>query len=293
MPARNAAPRNNQGYARQQDGQQYPPMGQVESGISMVSGPIVPGVFPSLLDRLLPVKPSWRTFTTFITFVDLFMFIATLIVGAVKFDGAIVKGNSMGGPSGQTLKFMGAQWEPEIRDGAIWLLFSPIILHAGIMHIFSNTLMQLRFGYVLEARWGTWWLAFIYVLCGLGASLLSCVAAPDTISVGASGALTGLLGADLAYLAYNWAEIPHRSSELCFLIMLIILNTILGAGNKEINNWAHLGGFLTGLLAAVCFVPRLVIRSNEKVLRGLSGAVTFGFLLLLCLLLWVANPKDL
>lgn len=77
----------------------------------------------------------WKSMTTFVSILDVVMFIITLIVGAAEFDGAFVKGNDMGGPSTVTLCHMGGKWEPSIQAGHVWRLFTAILLHAGFLHI--------------------------------------------------------------------------------------------------------------------------------------------------------------
>lgn len=181
-----------------------------ETGISMMQPkPRPDGLEPSLSQRIFP-GITWMAMTTFVTLLDVALFVITLIVGGAKFDGAFVEDNKMGGPSATTLCNMGGKWEPSIRDGHVWRLFTAILLHAGVMHIASNAFFQLRFGYITEQRWGSGRWTAIYVLAGLMSSLWSTVMGPTNVSVGASGALFGIVGADFAYLIYNWAQIPHN-----------------------------------------------------------------------------------
>lgn len=54
------------------------------------------------------------------------------------------------------------------------------------------------------SRWGWLRFAVIYFLCGIGGCMLSCIISPFVVGVGASGALFGIVGADIPYLIYNW-----------------------------------------------------------------------------------------
>lgn len=103
------------------------------------------------------------------------------------------------------------------NDLELWRLFTPIFLHAGILHLAGNMFFQLRFGYVLEDRWNWKRFSFIYIAAGVMASLWSAVLAFKTVSVGASGALAGLLGADITYIAYNWVSSAarHKAASQC------------------------------------------------------------------------------
>lgn len=89
-----------------------------------------------------PLRIGWKRATTVIVILNFVMFLITLIVGGAKCDGAFVKGNEMAGPSAATLAFMGGKCEPAIRDGEFWLLFTPMILHSGILHLASNSFFQ-------------------------------------------------------------------------------------------------------------------------------------------------------
>jgi membrane associated rhomboid family serine protease len=60
----------------------------------------------------------------------------------------------------------------------------------------------MRFGYTFELRWTVQRLIIVYAMTGIGATMWSCVLSPESVSVGASGALFGLLGADISYLVY-------------------------------------------------------------------------------------------
>jgi rhomboid protease GluP len=133
---------------------------------------------------------------------------------------------------------------PDIKAGAVWRLVTPIILHAGIIHILGNLFFQTRFGYTLELRWGKTKFLIIYICSGIMAAFWSTVISFNTISVGASGALFGLVGADLSYLIYNWVEIPHRQQEAFFLAVMTIINFLMGASSTGIDNYAHLGGLV-------------------------------------------------
>jgi len=272
---------------RQQRDAPYPGVLQPEErGISLMG---VAGPMPTLWEKLCP-RLNPFTVTAILSVIQVIIFIVTLIVGQAKFDGAFVASNSMGGPSAETLLYMGGKYTPDIRDHyQVWRLITPVFLHAGILHIFFNLLFQCRFGFTFELRWTIPRYIIIYVMCGIGASLWSAVLSPVSVSVGASGALFGLLGADISYLVLNWAEIPQRGMEACTLVFVIIINLLYGI-SPEIDNSAHGGGLVTGLIAAPWVLPMLVPRTNEKLIRGISGAITMGVYLLFVLLIWVGNP---
>jgi len=258
-------------------------------GISMMAPqPRADGMQPELSERIFP-GIKWRSVVTVVSIIQVVLFIIELIVGGAKYDGAFVKGNDMGGPSAQTLCNMGGKWEPDIRAGAVWRLLTAIVLHAGILHLASNMFFQLRFGFITELRWGRWrWLG-LYVLAGVMASLWSTKLGPHSVSVGASGALFGIIGADLTYLAYNWSTIPHNRQEGFFLVFMIVINLLLGMGTG-IDNYAHLGGLVGGLFLGIAIPPHVEKRPLEWVFRGAAGFLFAMLALLFILLIWVGNP---
>lgn len=244
------------------------------------------GVLPTVSDVLCP-RWSIRTFTFLISIIQAVIFIITLIVGATQYDGAIVKNNSMLGPSASTLKGMGGKWTPDIQQGHIWRLITPIFLHAGFIHLFSNLFFQLRLGFSLEHRWGIPRAVALYFIAGIGGSLWSAELSQTTVSVGASGALAGWIGADISFLYFNWAVVPDNISEACFLSFVIIINILTGLGS-QVDNWAHLGGFLTGIFAGLALCNILQERSHEKLERGIGWSLLLGISLLFILLIYLA-----
>jgi membrane associated rhomboid family serine protease len=71
---------------------------------------------------------------------------------------------------------------------------TPIFLHAGLIHLATNLLMQARLGLFIEAQWGTRVFTVMYLVTGTFASLCSAVFKPEQIAVGASGSLMGVMG---------------------------------------------------------------------------------------------------
>eukprot|EP00471_Norrisiella_sphaerica_P002185 CAMPEP_0184487706 /NCGR_PEP_ID=MMETSP0113_2-20130426/10284_1 /TAXON_ID=91329 /ORGANISM="Norrisiella sphaerica, Strain BC52" /LENGTH=293 /DNA_ID=CAMNT_0026870091 /DNA_START=132 /DNA_END=1010 /DNA_ORIENTATION=+ len=230
----------------EQPGLQVLPAGHVS--LLRVGG----GAFPELCDLFCP-RFRWLCFTTFISFVQIVMLIVCLIVGQIMFGAAFVKGNEMGGPSSETFLYMGAKYLPNIQDGQVWRFVTPIFLHGGILHLAGNLFFQCRVGFIFELRWGLSNFIATYFLAGIGATFFSCLMSPKTISVGASGSLFGLMGADLAYLIMNWRYLPNQEKfqELCIVLCIVLINFLFGTtggGDGNIDNSAHFGGLVFGFL---------------------------------------------
>ena len=111
------------------------------------------------------------------------------------------------GPWVDTLDLMGAKNGAKIvRNREVWRLLVAIMLHNGLLHLATNLLMQLRLGVLAEITWGTRRFLPLYVCAGVMGSLFSTVVMPNAIGVGASGALCGVLGAWVTFLALHWGH---------------------------------------------------------------------------------------
>lgn len=156
---------------------------------------------------------------------------------------------------------------------ALWpTLFTSMFLHAGWAHLISNMLALYIFGDNVEDRMGSGRYLLFYLLCGTGAALLHVVfnAGSRMPTVGASGAISGVLAAYLVFFPRSrvitlvplfvlpWlVEIPAVIYlGMWFLSQLLNGVATVLAGAQALGGvawWAHVGGFVTGLLLAPLF----------------------------------------
>ncbi|XP_021601763.1 RHOMBOID-like protein 1 isoform X2 [Manihot esculenta] len=136
-----------------------------------------------------------------------------------------------------------------------WRLVSCIWLHAGVFHILSNMLSLLFIGIRLEQEFGFIRIGLVYVISGFGGSLLSALFIQSGISVGASGALFGLLGGMLSELITNWTIYANKLAALSTLVLIIVINLAVGI-LPHVDNFAHIGGFLSGFLLGFVLLIR-------------------------------------
>lgn len=138
--------------------------------------------------------------------------------------------------------------------GEHYRLFTAMFLHAGEVHLLFNGLALWVFGRTVESVFGTARFALIYFLGGLTGSLASLFLTRG-LSVGASGAIFAIFGAEMVFL-YRNRELLGRAAreQLQSLIMLALLNFGLGIFTQvapttvSIDNWAHGGGFVGGII---------------------------------------------
>uniref|UniRef100_A0A7N0TUX8 RHOMBOID-like protein n=1 Tax=Kalanchoe fedtschenkoi TaxID=63787 RepID=A0A7N0TUX8_KALFE len=167
-----------------------------------------------------------------------------------RFSFQPFKENPLLGPSSTTLQRMGAlDVNKVVHKKQGWRLISCIWLHAGVFHIVANMLSLLVIGIRLEQEFGFVLIGLLYVIAGLGGSLLSALFIQSNISVGASGALFGLLGSMLSELITNWSIYANKFAAFLTLIVIIAINLAVGI-LPHVDNFAHIGGFISGLLLA-------------------------------------------
>ena len=161
-------------------------------------------------------------------------------------------------------------WSTGVADGAWWQLVTSMFTHVDLWHIGFNMLALWFLGPQLEALLGRWRYLAVYLLSGLcGSALVYWAAGVHTPTIGASGAIFGLMGA-LLVVALKVRADPR---QLLVWIGLNFLITVLGRG--FISWQGHLGGFLGGvaLAAALVLAPRTG-RTTWQAL-GLGAVVLF------------------
>ena len=149
-----------------------------------------------------------------------------------------------------TLVKLGANNLLLVQQGQIWRLFTCAFLHVGFIHLIVNMYSLLVIGTQVETFIGKFKMLFIYLVSIITASLLSLVFAENSIvSVGASGAIFGLMGA-LLYFGYHYRL--YLSNAIRYQIVpIILLNLLIGFSLSGIDNAAHIGGLIGGYLAAM------------------------------------------
>ncbi|KAL6541791.1 RHOMBOID-like protein 3 [Orobanche gracilis] len=164
--------------------------------------------------------------------------------------------NPLFGPSSSTLDRLGAlNWNKVVHQHQGWRLISCIWLHAGVIHLLANMLSLVFVGIRLEQHFGFVLIGIIYLLSGFGGSILSSLFIRNGISVGASGALFGLLGSMLSELITNWSIYTNKVAALLTLLVIIVVNLAIGI-LPHVDNFVHIGGFVIGFLLGFVLLPR-------------------------------------
>lgn len=167
-------------------------------------------------------------------------------------------------------------YAPLIRNGQYYRLITGTFLHANILHLLFNCYALYIIGSQLESFLGKTKYLIIYFFSALTASLFSMVFSGATPSVGASGAIFGLMGS-LVYFGYHY-RVYLGNIIKSQIIPLILFNLLIGFLSSGIDNAAHIGGLIGGAIITVALGIKYKSSTFEKV-NGLI--VTFIYLIFL------------
>lgn len=148
-----------------------------------------------------------------------------------------------------TLLSFGANLDLLVKDGQIYRLFTCIFLHIGIWHLICNMYSLYMIGKEVESLYGKIKYLIIFIGSGICGSLLSITFTHNTVSAGASGAIFGLLGS-LLYFGYYYRAYLGNSIKKS-IIPVIAVNLFIGFMSTGIDNAAHIGGLVGGILLSM------------------------------------------
>jgi membrane associated rhomboid family serine protease len=136
-----------------------------------------------------------------------------------------------------------------------WFRFIiPIFMHAGLIHIGFNMLLQCTLGREMEIAIGPIRYFLVYISSGIfGFVMGGNFAATGIASTGASGSLFGIIALNLLDLLYTWKERAGPWRDLAFIALDVVISFVLGL-LPGLDNFSHIGGFLMGLVLGVCIL---------------------------------------
>jgi len=148
-----------------------------------------------------------------------------------------------------TLVKFGANNDYLVRNGEYYRLLTSIFLHGSLVHLILNMYSLYIIGPQIESFFGKIKFLVIYLISGISGSLLSIAFMHNTISIGASGAIFGLLGSLLYFGYYYRAYLGNVVKSQ--ILPIIIINLMIGFLLPNIDNGAHIGGLIGGVLATM------------------------------------------
>ncbi|MEA3337254.1 MAG: rhomboid family intramembrane serine protease [Chloroflexota bacterium] len=180
-----------------------------------------------------------------------------------------------GSQSTEILLTFGAQQNWLVAQGEFYRLLTSMFLHIGIMHLAFNTWALYIIGRDVEALYGSTRFLTIYLISGLGGSAATLLLSGGVVSAGASGAIFGLIGAEIAYFRTHKELFGERGqARLRNLLFIAGINLVFGFTMPGINNIAHIGGLLFGLVLGWLLVPNYGLPDQATV--DSTGNVTLA-----------------
>lgn len=197
---------------------------------------------------------------------------ALMAINVIAFIALAASGGGLDGRSGRIYE-EGVLFGPLVADGDWWRIVTAGFLHSGPLHIMFNMYFLYFLGNLMEPSIGKLRFGIIYFVSMLGGSFGALLISPDAATVGASGAVFGLMGASI--LAMRARGIDPMKSGLGVTLMLNLGITFLIPG---ISIGGHLGGLFAGGLIGFAMFE---LADNNRSLRTpvLAGSVLLGVLL--------------
>ena len=184
-----------------------------------------------------------------------------------------------GSTDNYTLLVFGANVDTLTKNGDYYRLFTSMFLHIGILHLLCNMYSLYIIGKEVENVFGKVKYLIIYLLSGIAGSILSLAFNHNTICAGASGAIFGLLGELLDFGYYYRTYLGATLTRS--IIPVIVLNLIIGFTSSGIDNAAHIGGLVGGILIAMAVGVPDKSNNNNKINGIVLSLIYFGFIIYL------------
>ena len=196
---------------------------------------------------------------------------ALILINVFMFLFPLINGNS------EEFYNLFASYGPFVKMGDYYRLISAAFMHANIAHLIFNMYALWIIGMQLESFIGKWRYLVVYLFSAISGSLLSVIVTPNAVSVGASGAIFGLLGA-LLYFGYHY-RVYLGTVIKSQIIPLIVINLLLGFMVPGIDNAAHIGGLIGGALIMIGVGVKYKSSNFERINGLIVSAIYLGFLI--------------
>jgi len=229
-------------------------------------------MFKKIIDRFntIPICVRWLMVANSI----IFSLVALLAWFALGFKSLLSI------PAGLLMETGGYYLPLVVDDWEFWRIISYAFLHGNILHLVFNMVALWQVGSSLERELG--WSRFlgVYFLSTIIAILFSSIASPDTITIGASGALFGLIGFGISFYHRIGGEraLARRNLMVQWAVYAIMFGFIVNADNA-----AHIGGAVAGFIVGILtpatreglLSQRMVFPGQRYVLLSIMGICFF------------------
>ncbi|ABK60459.1 rhomboid family protein [Clostridium novyi] len=192
-------------------------------------------IIKSIGRRIKYIKDTSRV-TFILIIINVIMYIITAILSQNILDSDI-----------RVLLFLGANENTLVSNGEYYRLFTCMFLHGGLIHLLANMYALGAIGPIVERIYGKVKYIIIYLVGGIISSIASHFFLRG-VSIGASGAIFALLGVMLI-ITIERKDIVGNG-VIKDIVFIIVINIFIGLSSNDIDNFAHLGGLLGGVILA-------------------------------------------
>lgn len=216
-------------------------------------------------------RGAYATFGAYVTWAIIAINVVVFLVDAALSGSGF---SLMGG--GGPLVEQGAVFGPAVAAGEWWRILTSAFLHLGLLHLAFNMYALYLFGPIIEQMYGHVEYLVAYLLCAIGGSVLTILAAPETPAAGASGAIFGLLGMAFVVSRRHHVVIGRQARAILSQAgTLLVINLVLTFSLRGISWTGHVGGLLVGVIIGWLLAPSQVATMGE-LWRGPDGAAMGG-----------------
>lgn len=220
-------------------------------------------------ERLVALAPK-----TWVTFGIIGLNVAVWLLMLVFGSGVLLG-------SAEKLLAWGGNAASEVQQGQLWRLLTATFLHSGVLHLLMNMVGLLATGMTVERIYGHRLFLLVYLgsgIVGSAASLHS--SAQKVVSVGASGAVFGVAGALLVAVFHHRKQLPKLFGKqtLGGIGFFIVYSLVQGLATTGIDNSAHLGGLMAGMVLAALLPERFDMPHFERHVQS-RGALALVFII--------------
>ncbi len=206
-----------------------------------------------------------------------------IAANAAVFVAMVATGVSVMDPTPEQILKWGADYGPYTLSGQYWRAISCAFVHIGAIHLLLNMWCLWNLGRLMEKFLGPFVAVAVYLLTALGASTLSLAWNPMRASAGASGAIFGITGVLISVLYFGKLNLTPASvkSLLGYVVRFALINLFYGFVVARIDNMAHLGGLVSGLLIGLLLAQTVALPREERASTQAYRLVAAGVCLVL------------
>ena len=208
-------------------------------------------------------------------------------INCLVFVAMVLGGVSPANPGPNALLHWGANNGFLVLNGQWWRLLTATFVHVGALHLATNMWCLWNLGLLGEPLLGPMGLLAVYILTGVAGNLLSTAVDPRIVGAGASGAVFGIAGILIVLLSNKSLPIPQFELKRLrkSVVYFALLNFVIGGStwffrtSLQIDNMAHLGGFLCGVGLGIPLIPRMTAGRQRYLRRqGITFALACALL---------------